>query len=122
MDVIWPKIPTELLAKSETQFFDRLSATPVTFARDARGAVTRLIIRYRGKTYAYDRVSDEPRTTAKADRLHLSETDIACSGQAWGAESEDCLMVIARQSGKSVTRPIRLIAAAEPDLGTPNVF
>jgi hypothetical protein len=68
------------------------------------------------------RVSDEPRTTAKADRLQLGETDIACSGQAWGAESEDCLKVIARQSGKSATRPIRLIAAGEPDLSTPNVF
>ena len=68
------------------------------------------------------RVSDEPRTTAKADRLQLSETEIACSGQAWGAENEACLRVIAKESGKSATRPIRLIAAAEPDLSTPNVF
>jgi hypothetical protein len=72
MDVIWPTIPTELLAKSETQFFDRLSAMPVTFARDARGAVTRLIIRNRGKTYAYDRVSDEPPKTPELPKPRVA--------------------------------------------------
>ena len=43
----------------------------------------------------------------------MSETDIACRGQAWGAESEACLAVIAKEAGKGEARKIRLIAAAE---------
>ena len=52
----------------------------------------------------------------------LSETDIACRGQAWGAESAECLATIAKESGRSEARKIRLIAAAEAQTTTPNVF
>lgn len=52
----------------------------------------------------------------------MSETDIACRGQAWGSENEGCLSVIEKQSGKGEARKIRVIAnAAGPD-ATPNIF
>lgn len=58
---------------------------------------------------------------AKGPRLSMSETDIACSGQAWSVESEACLTAIARESGMEESRKVRLIAAA-PQAGTPNIF
>ena len=52
----------------------------------------------------------------------LSDTDIACSGQAWGAENVDCLATIAKASGRSDARKVRLIANAGAQSTTPNVF
>ena len=52
----------------------------------------------------------------------LSDIDIACSGQAWGAESAECLATIARTSGRSDARKVRLIADAEAQTTVPNVF
>ena len=60
-------------------------------------------------------------TTAKTDRLPASEAERACRGQAWGSETLDCLVMIAREAGKSDNQ-IRLIAAAEPNRDAPNVF
>jgi len=42
----------------------------------------------------------------------LSEIDVACHGQAWGAESAECLAVIAKDSGRPDGRPVRVIAGA----------
>ncbi|MBL8576434.1 MAG: hypothetical protein JNK47_04350 [Mesorhizobium sp.] len=44
--------------------------------------------------------------------IGLSEIDIACHGQAWGAESAECLAVIAKDSGRPDGRPVRVIAGA----------
>ncbi len=66
-------------------------------------------------------IADTGRTTAKTDRLPASEAERACRGQAWGSETLDCLVMIAREAGKSDNQ-IRLIAAAEPNRGAPNVF
>jgi len=63
--------------------------------------------------------SGEPLTTDKAARLPLSEKDAACQGQAWGAETTECLMLIAKDAGKP--RTIRLVAADQVN-ETPNVF
>ena len=52
----------------------------------------------------------------------LSDTDIACSGQAWGAENADCLAMIAKESGRSDARKVRLIADAGAQSTAPNVF
>lgn len=71
---------------------------------------------------ARDKPGDAVRTTEKTARLPLSETDRACQGQAWGSESLDCLMVIAKEAGKEKARTIRMIASAEPERHTPNVF
>lgn len=61
------------------------------------------------------------RTTAKTVRLPAaSETARVCEGQAWGDESLECLLVIAREGGKEGS--IRMIADAEPVRTTPNVF
>lgn len=68
------------------------------------------------------KLADEPNTTTKADRAARSETDIVCTGQAWGAESEECLIAIARESGRHDIRAIRLVARAEPDTSAPNIF
>ncbi len=42
----------------------------------------------------------------------LSEIDIACHGQAWGAQSEQCLATISKESGRTGGRAIRVIAGA----------
>jgi hypothetical protein len=60
-------------------------------------------------------------THATASAGGLSEIEIACSGQAWGAENADCLAVIAKESGSHM-RKIRVIANAEPQTAIPNVF
>lgn len=67
------------------------------------------------------RPADVVRTTEKGDRLPLSETEIACHGQAWGSESADCLVAIDKD-GKREPRKVRMIASAEPMHTTPNVF
>ncbi|WP_378947901.1 hypothetical protein [Mesorhizobium sp. ANAO-SY3R2] len=65
------------------------------------------------------RTAEGARATEKTDRL--SETDIACQGQAWGAENEACLLAIAKESGMRGAK-VRLIASAEPLHTTPNIF
>ncbi len=64
---------------------------------------------------------DGVRTTAKTGRLPAAtETARACEGQAWGDESLECLLVIAREGGKEGS--LRMVADAEPVRTTPNVF
>ena len=67
-------------------------------------------------------VVDGAPTTTKTARLPTPEIDFACKGQAWGAESADCLRVIAAQSGVHRARAVRMIASAAPLTDTPNVF
>jgi len=50
-----------------------------------------------------------------------SEVQRACEGQAWGAQSEGCLMAIAKASGKT-ERLVRMVDAGAPTRTTPNVF
>jgi hypothetical protein len=57
---------------------------------------------------------------ASATAVAFSDIDIACSGQAWGAENADCLAMIARGSGRSDFRTVRLIADVETKV--PHVF
>ena len=47
-----------------------------------------------------------------AKPVGLSEAEIACHGQVWGAESAECLATISRESGRTVGRKIRVIAGA----------
>jgi hypothetical protein len=61
-------------------------------------------------------------TTTKTARLPMPEIDFACKGQAWGAETADCLRVIAEQSGKHRAGAVRMIANATPLTNTPNIF
>jgi len=61
-------------------------------------------------------------TTVKTARLPEPEIDFACKGQNWGAESADCLRVIAEQSGQHRARAVRMIANAAPLTNTPNIF
>ena len=68
------------------------------------------------------RLTDDVDTTSKTYRLPLSETQIACRGQAWAAESADCLAVIAREAGREGARKVRMLASAEPMTHTPNIF
>jgi hypothetical protein len=59
IDVLFPRVPAELLPESETRFFERLSGVPMNFSRDAQGKVTGLTMFYRGKMFNYQKVSDE---------------------------------------------------------------
>ena len=65
---------------------------------------------------------DGAQTTTRTARLPVPVTDFACKGQAWGAESIDCLRAIAEQSGTHKSRAIRMIATAAPLADTPNIF
>lgn len=67
-------------------------------------------------------IVDGAPTTTKTARLPMPEIDFVCKGQAWGAESADCLRVIAEQSGIQKARAVRVIANAPPLTDTPNVF
>jgi hypothetical protein len=60
IDVLFPRVVTELLAESESRFFEKLSAVPITFSRNAGGKVTGLTLHYRGKMISYEKISDEP--------------------------------------------------------------
>jgi hypothetical protein len=42
----------------------------------------------------------------------LSDAEIACHGQVWGAESAECLATISRESGRTDGRQIRVISGA----------
>ncbi|MBX3584827.1 MAG: hypothetical protein KF810_23370 [Rhizobiaceae bacterium] len=44
--------------------------------------------------------------------VSLSELEIACHGQAWGAESAECIAEIASESGRPDGRPVRVIAGS----------
>jgi hypothetical protein len=44
---LFPPVPVELLPESETRCFERLSGVPMTFAGDAWGKVTSLVLHYR---------------------------------------------------------------------------
>lgn len=68
------------------------------------------------------KLNEDIRTTAKLARLPLTEADIACHGQAWGAESKECLLKIAKVSGVDADRKIRTVASADPLKTTPNIY
>ena len=68
------------------------------------------------------KITEGVQTTDKTSRLPQRETDIACRGQAWGAESETCLAQIAKEAGKNENFRVRKLAAAEPLSSTPNIF
>jgi len=42
----------------------------------------------------------------------LSDIDIACSGQSWGAQSPECVATIVKDSGRDNGRAIRVIAGS----------
>ena len=44
--------------------------------------------------------------------IGLSEIEIACHGQSWGAESAECLAVITRDTGRADGHKIRVVAGA----------
>ncbi|MCO5080724.1 MAG: hypothetical protein M9955_03595 [Rhizobiaceae bacterium] len=68
------------------------------------------------------KIAETLKNTGKGPRLQpLTDTDVACYGQVWGSESEECLLNIARDSGRD-GRSIRMIASAEPDTQRPNLF
>jgi hypothetical protein len=58
----------------------------------------------------------------KQDRLRMAPKDVACKGQAWGSESDECLTMIALEAGRSADLKVRRLASAEPLGTTPNVF
>jgi hypothetical protein len=60
IDVLLPPGAGELLPESETRFFERLSGTPMTFSRNARGKVTRLTAHIPGAEFSFAKTSDQP--------------------------------------------------------------
>jgi hypothetical protein len=68
------------------------------------------------------KLTEDAATTAKTYRLPLSQIERACQGQAWGAESAECLGVIVKESGMGRPRKVRMVASTEPLTHTPNIF
>jgi hypothetical protein len=68
------------------------------------------------------KLTEDAATNAKTLRLPLSQIERACRGQAWGAESADCLGVIVKESGHGKPRKVRMIASVEKLTHTPNIF
>jgi hypothetical protein len=58
-------------------------------------------------------VSGETTTSQKQDRLQTSPKDMACHGQTWGAESDECLLMIAREAGRGDDFKVRKLASAD---------
>jgi CubicO group peptidase (beta-lactamase class C family) len=71
-DIFLPPKTGELLPESETRFFERLSGNPVIFSRDAQGKATGLIVQYNGKTFSYDKISDQPPEAPEPRKLHTA--------------------------------------------------
>lgn len=66
-----------------------------------------------GAAFASFAISSTAVGSAKTDRVAkvgLSDIEIACQGQAWGAESAECLAMIAKDSGRTGGRNVRVIA------------
>ena len=61
--VLLPPIEGELLPESETCLFGRLSGKPITFSRDIQDKVTGLTVQFDGKTFYYEKISDQPPKT-----------------------------------------------------------
>jgi hypothetical protein len=78
-----PRITSELLPVSSTQFFDRMFGIPVTFSADARGQVTRLRAPLFGTWLTFartaDRAPDPPKPLVPV-RLNAKVCN-ACVGQ-----------------------------------------
>lgn len=60
-------------------------------------------------------VAGEVETSQKQDRLPVSPKETACHGQAWGAESDECLVMIAREAGRSTDFKVRKLAGDQAD-------
>jgi hypothetical protein len=126
VDVLFPPVPVELLAETETRFFERLSGVPMIFSRDANGKVTGLDLHYHGNVFRYDRISDAPPKApvpvtppviVKLDTNHLD----ACAGRyevAPGAVSRVGLKLTVWREGE------QLLAQAQGDgrICSPGVF
>jgi hypothetical protein len=68
-----------------------------------------------GAAFAIFEVPAVGSTSPKLDaprNVGLSEIEIACHGQVWGAESAACLAAISRESGRASGHTVRVIAGA----------
>ncbi len=68
------------------------------------------------------KIGENARVAAKVPELPVDAANVACRGQAWGDEDEDCLATIAQSAGKGDRVTIRRLASAEPMTTTPNIF
>jgi len=85
-DLLLPPIAGEILPQSPTRFFERLSGNPLTFSRDAQGKVAGLAMFYQGKTWSFDKISDQPPKSPEPRRLRVAvklDTRLldACAGR-----------------------------------------
>jgi hypothetical protein len=63
-------------------------------------------------TFEVPAVESASATVDALRNVSLSEIEIACHGQVWGAENAECLAAIARESGRASGHTIRVIAGA----------
>jgi hypothetical protein len=61
-------------------------------------------------SFAISSTAASPAKTEPVANVGLSDIEIACQGQAWGAESAECLAKIAKDSGRPDGRKVRVIA------------
>ena len=63
-------------------------------------------------TFGVPAVGAASATVDAAGNVGLTEVEISCHGQIWGAENTACLAAIARESGRATGRTVRVIAGA----------
>ena len=72
-------------------------------------------------TPVVERVVEEPVQTSsaakKGDRLRNTEVDLACSNATYGNESAECLVAIAKQSGRTQVGDVRIVGFGEAGNG-----
>jgi serine-type D-Ala-D-Ala carboxypeptidase/endopeptidase len=81
-----PRITFELVAQSENRFFERMTGMLVTFSRDERKKVTRVVAHCLGTSFAHEKVSDQPPKAYEASQprvaINLDAKLLdACAGQ-----------------------------------------
>lgn len=57
------------------------------------------------------KIGETVQLAAKGDRLHRPEVDLACSGVTYGNESGECLVAIAKDSGREMPA-VRVVGVA----------
>lgn len=112
--------PMAMFAMMATVAFGTMALIPVTGTAFASLGVKPMERAPIVDTWSF---AQDVKTTEKGARVaSLSQTEIACAGQAWGEESAECLSVMGRESGRSDNRAIRMIAESQQVGTTPNIF
>jgi hypothetical protein len=116
------RFPRVALRKRSNEHPMAMFAMLVTTAFVSMALMTPGTAIFAARAHAAAKPVGQVQESGKSYRLPPVNAGRACHGQAWGAETEQCVLAIIRDSGKNETYRIRMIASAEPVHTTPNIF